>query len=276
MESTDVKRFIKGINGLSTIPALLGKIVSITQDERSSARDLHDLIAHDIALAASVLRVANSAFFGHSGEVKDIRQAMMFLGFNRIKSIAIGMTVMDEFTADNSLDIKNLWIHGYEIALFAEAFSKGITMTSPEECFLAGLLHDIGRIIFCTMNPKAFVEIESVDDKLEKEKELFGCTHPEAGSWFAIESKLPPEIVSVIQFHHRPSNTTAYKDLVSVVSLAEALCSSFSPKRANDGKWGPEHDVLYLEYSLTDDTVFSVAERFSAAKIEIEHFFDSL
>jgi putative nucleotidyltransferase with HDIG domain len=271
----DVKGFIKGLKDLPTIPALLGKIISVVSDEDSSTQDLYKLISHDQALAERVLRVANSTFFGHSGEVKDIRQAIMFLGYNKIKSMAVGMTVMDAFPAHSSCNIKNLWIHGYEVALFAEALSEVICMTCPRECFLSGLLHDIGRIIFYKMNPRGFLEIEATNGKLEKEKELFGCTHAEAGAWFAMENGLPPEIISAIQFHHQPSHSTLYKDSVSIVSLAEALSGMFSPKRENDGIWKEEHEVLFLEYSLTDDDIMFVGERFCAAKPEIEQFFNS-
>ncbi len=135
MDAIKVKGFIRGMRELPTIPVLLSKIVSVVQDEGSSTQDLHTVISHDQALAEKVLRVANSAFFGHSGEIKDIRQSIMFLGFNKIKSIAIGMTVMDVFPVHSSFDIKNLWIHGYEVALFAEALSEIISMTSPARVF---------------------------------------------------------------------------------------------------------------------------------------------
>jgi putative nucleotidyltransferase with HDIG domain len=273
MTAGDVKTFTRNIRDLSTIPGLLQKIISVVQHEGSSAKDLLKLISHDLALAEKVVRVANSAFFGHSGEVKDLRQAFIFLGLDKIKSIALGMTVMDMFPVHSSFDVKNLWRHGYEVAIFAEALSGVICMTGPQECFLAGLLHDIGRIIFYQIDPKKFLTIVTTDNTLVSEEEVFGCTHAEAGAWFAEENSLPPEIISAIRFHHRPSGAKEYKDTVSIISLAEVLSRRFNPQAENDGKWTEEHDLLLLEYSLTDDDILSAAERFFAHQPGIYEFF---
>ncbi|MEW6569697.1 MAG: HDOD domain-containing protein [Nitrospirota bacterium] len=274
MEAVDLKRFVKGINSLSTIPLLMEKILSLVKKEDSSARELYKLISHDYALAEKVVRVANSTFFGHSGEVKDIRQAIMFLGYDRIKSIALGMSIMHLLPADGSFNMKNLWSHSYEVALFSEALSEIICMTCPRECFLSGLLHDIGRIIFCKMNYKRFLDIGSSDKLLEREKEVFGCTHADAGAWFALENGLPPEIVSVIQSHHKPSSAKDYKDTVSIVSLAEALSRRYNPTIENDGIWTEEHDIILLEFSLTDENILSASKKFCAEKPAIEEFFE--
>jgi putative nucleotidyltransferase with HDIG domain len=273
MDQDEVKKFIKGIKDLSTTPALMGRIISVVDDPEASSRDLFSLISHDHTLAEKVVRVANSALFGHSGEVKDIGQAIMLLGYDRIKSIAVGMSVMALFPSRKSFNPVNLWRHSYEIAVFSEAFSDIICMTCPKECFLAGLLHDIGRIILYKMDAKSFLDIKHGDDVSEKEKEFFGCTHAEAGAWFATENSMPPEIVSAIQFHHKPSLAREYKDAVSIVSLAEALSRRFSQHPENDGVWSQEHDMLFMEYSLTDDDLLFVSERYCAVKPEIEKFF---
>lgn len=275
MTAGDVKTFVKNIRDLSTIPGILHKILSVTQREGSPANDLLKLISHDQAFAEKVVRVANSAFFGHSGEVKDLRQAFIFLGLDKIRSIALGMTVMDIFPARSSFNVKNLWRHGYEVAILSEAVSRIVCATCPHECFLAGLLHDIGRIIFYQMDPKKFVESLSGDKTLAREEEVFGCTHAEAGAWFAEENGLPPEIISVIRFHHTPSRTHEYKDAVSVIALAEALSRRFDPQAENDGTWTDEHDLLLLEYSFTDDDILAASEKFCAEKPEIDQFFSA-
>lgn len=273
MTHLEVRRFIKDLQDLSTIPAVLGKILSVIKDENSSPQDLYRLISHDQAFAERVIRVANSALFGHSGQIRDIRQAIMFLGYNRIKSIALGMTIMDIFPA-KTFNVKNMWIHSYEVAFLSASISEFVPMTSPRECFLAGLLHDIGRVIFYKLDPKRFLDLGTGDDLLEREKELFGCTHPEAGAWFAEGAELPEEVVKVIRFHHRPSMTDEYRDSVSIVSLGEAFSRRFSPRVEDDGIWTEEHDAVLLEFSLNESDLATIGERFYGIKGEIERFFE--
>jgi putative nucleotidyltransferase with HDIG domain len=275
MNAFEVKEFIKNLDGLPTIPALLGKILSICKNEDSSFEDLARLIDHDQALAERVIWAANSVVFGHSGRVRDIRQAIMFLGFNRVKSIAMGMNVMDVLPPKGAFNLKNLWIHSYEVALIASAVSDSVTMTTPRECFLAGLLHDIGRIIFYKIDPGQFGEIITTEMMLDKEIDLFGCTHADAGAWFAEEAGLPPEIIMTIRYHHNPSQTKEFKDSVSIVSLAEALSRMVSPRIEDDGLWTKEHDATLLELGLDNGQLAVVGKTLYGSKLEVERFFNS-
>ena len=273
--SSDVKNFIKNLDDLSTLPVLVGKILSIVGREDCSIEDLDNLIAHDQAMAERVIRAANSAFFGHSGQVLDIRQAIMFLGFERIKSIAVGMSVMTLFPHHSSFNIKNLWIHCYEVALAASVISDFVTMTSPRESFLSGLLHDIGRIIFYIMDHELFFKIPTSEAMLEKEMEFYGCTHAEAGAWFAETAGMPSEIISTTRYHHSPSKAKEFRDSVSIVSLAEAMCRMFSPRIEDDGLWTEEHDVILLELGIDSKELAVVGEKLYGSRKEAEKFFTS-
>jgi HD-like signal output (HDOD) protein len=275
MIDSPVKDFIRSIEGLSTIPALVGKILSIVQKEDCSLEELNNLVAHDQAMAERVVRAANSAFFKRSGQIRDIRQAILFLGFERIKSLAVGMNVMTIFPHHNAFNLKNLWIHSYETALIASVISDFVSMTSPPECFLSGLLHDIGRIIFYKMDYQLFYEIPSTDDMLDKEKELFGCNHAEAGAWFAESAGMPAEIHLTIRYHHRPSQAEEFKDSVSIVALAEGMSRMFSPRHEDDGLWTVEHDALLLELGIESKELAVIGEKLYGAKKEAETFFAS-
>ncbi len=124
----EIREYVKEGYGARTIPSMLGKILSPVKDENSPHQELFLLISHAPALAERVIRVANSVMFGHSGEVLDLRHAVMFLGYERLRSIALGMGVMDVFPASKrrSLDVQNLWIHGYEVAYLSAVISDTI------------------------------------------------------------------------------------------------------------------------------------------------------
>jgi putative nucleotidyltransferase with HDIG domain len=276
MTATEVKTYINTLEGLSTIPFLAEKIKALNEKEAPAMKDLELLIGHDPALAEQVIRVANSSGMGHSGQVRDIRQAILFLGLERIKSIAATTPVLSNPPASQTFDLNNLWIHCHEVAFIASVLSDYISITSAEECFLAGLLHDMGRIIFCSLDKTQFYRILTTDDMLDRERELFGCTHAEAGAWFAEKAGLPPEIVAVARHHHQPSLAGEFKDIVSLVSLAEGLGRMLDPRIEEDGLWTREHDAILLELGIESQTLSSVGGKVALTRKETEQFFQPL
>ncbi|GAB4387934.1 MAG: HDOD domain-containing protein [Thermodesulfovibrionales bacterium] len=271
--AAEIKEFIRNSKEGSTIPAMLGRILSIVKDEASSSRELCELISYDQALAEMVLRCANSPMFGRSGTICDIEQAVMLLGYEQIKTIAVGMTVMKIFPAKGSFDIRNLWAHSCEVAFLAKAVGERAPMVPAREAFLAGLLHDIGRIIFYRKAPKRFYEIGTSGDMAEKEAELFGCTHQEAGAWYNEYAGIPEEIVAAIRYHHAPSQAPAYRALVGAVSLAEAMSRRLCPRVGDDGLWLEEHGEIMRELEIYEDDVMALGQRLGGMRHEIENFF---
>jgi len=274
-DKSEVKQFIKRFHDLSTTPALLGKILALIRDDTYSIENLSNVISYDPAMAERVLRISNSAFFAHPGQIKDVQQAVLFLGADRIKAIAVGMTVMNIFPSPGSFHIENLWLHSYEVAFLSSVMSDKISITQPQECFLSGLLHDIGRLVLYSMDHQRFHQIETTDTMLAQETELFGCDHAEAGALFAEEIGLPSGIVTTIKYHHTPSAAPEDMSMVSLVALAEALTRMIKPRVEDDGIWTREHDAILLEFSLAENDLHEIGERFKEAQVQIESFFSS-
>lgn len=272
--SDEIKNFINALNKSYTLPTMLTKILAVIRNEDSPPEELYRLISHDQAFAERVITFANSAMFGHSGQIRDIKHAILFLGYEKIKSIALTMAVMDIFPSSYStFNIKNLWVHGYEVAYISAAIADIISMAAPREVFLCGLLHDIGRIILYRKDPNSFFNIGTDEDMLEKERALFGCTHAETGAWYAEHCNMPEDIVLSIMYHHNPSLTTGNRLGVAIVSLAEALSRRFSPRIEDDGLWSSEHDAIMLELELRDDDLLSIEQKLGSIKRDIERFF---
>lgn len=274
MDNTEVRNFIKGIESLSTIPVVLKGIMDITSDPDSSPEELYKLIAYDQTLAERVIRMANSPFFRHAGRVTDIEQAVMFLGYEHIRNIAISMGVFMMFSKKTDRNLRQFWAHCYEVATTAALVAQRTTMVNASTAYLAGLLHDIGRLIFFSLHFQQYRSILGTDDLLERELEVFGCDHALAGSWFAEKAKLPEEITLSVRYHHAPSQATSYQDIVSVVAISEALSRRFSPKIEDDGIWTGDHDAILLELSLDSEDINEIEEKLRVEEAEISRFLD--
>lgn len=276
MEASEVRRAVEKLDSLSTIPVVLTQILRVTGDPSSPPERLFEIISRDQAIAAKVLKMANSPFFGHSGKIGEIEQAIILLGYDRVRSIALSISVVTMFSMKGDRNLRNFWAHSFEVAFIAAYIADSATIVSSQTAFLAGLLHDIGRLIFYKLYRDHYRSILGTDDLLEKEMAIFGCDHAEAGGWFAKKNKLPVEQVLAIQYHHAPSQAKEFMDIVSVVSLAEALSRRYSPKIEDDGIWTGEHDAILLELSLTNEDLEEIGVRLQQEVLEIQGFLELL
>lgn len=276
MEASEVRRAIEKLDSLSTIPVVLTQILRATSDPSSPPEHLFEIISRDQAIAAKILKMANSPFFGHSGKIGEIQQAIILLGYDRVRSIALSISVVTMFSRKGDKNLRNFWAHSFEVAFIAAYIADSATIVSQQTAFLAGLLHDIGRLIFYKLYRDRYRSILGTDDLLEKEIAIFGCDHAEAGSWFAKKTKLPAEQVLAILYHHAPSQAKEFTDIVSVVSLAEALSRRYSPKIEDDGIWTADHDAILLELALTNEDLEEIGVRLGQEILEIQSFLELL
>lgn len=212
---------------LPPLPEVVWKVLDLASDPNTGARSLEKVIERDQPLTARVLRLANSAYFQRSRQVKTVREAAALLGNDQIRSLVV-TAALKPILAGSPIG-KALWEHALAVALAARLIASSVRDADPEEAFVAGLLHDVGKSLFDRQHPRKFAEVvhllrEHPDlSPLETERRLIGATHTEAGAVVALFWRLPPGLAEAILLHHHPELSNAYPRLCSVVHLADLL-----------------------------------------------------
>jgi|Deesub1362A_J573_1020465.scaffolds.fasta_scaffold20674_1 HD-like signal output (HDOD) protein len=253
----DIKTDLERLKNLSTVPVVMKRILETVGDERKGHYDLGRIIEHDQSLAEKVVAMANSPYFGHAGLINNIEQAILLLGFDLVKSLAISMSVFKIFSKTEIEGVKKFWAHSYRVAIASSLLCDKIPVTTPGVCFLAGLLHDIGRVVFLSLYPDIYKPIMFESDLLEKEKTLFGIGHPEVSRMFLENTLIPDEIIISVRFHHNINECTKHKGVATTVYLSEGIVSRFENNNIADGLWDNDmEDALYASGLSYEDIGF--------------------
>lgn len=229
-----VEKALAGIGEIATLPEVTVKIIEIVEDTRSTARDLHEVIKHDPALSAKVLKVVNSAFYGLPGQIASVDRAIILLGLSAVKNIAIaasiarlfkGGRISEEFTAHD------LWRHSLAVGVACRLLAKKTHYpVQPDELFVAGLIHDMGILIERQAFPEQLTRIinecsATGGNFLDIERSIIGADHQQFGGALTTRWKFPRHLRAACGFHHNPEALSPeLQKLGHVVQVADVLC----------------------------------------------------
>ncbi|MDB5047299.1 MAG: putative signal transduction protein [Fibrobacteres bacterium] len=246
-DSNELKALVHKITDLPTLPAMMATITRLMQDPRTSAEELGRAIASDPALVSKVLKLVNSAFYGFPGRISTITQAIVILGFSTIRNVVLTTSVLKAFSrngSQNGIDVAKFWEHSLLTGAIARSLAVEREANFVEETFIAGLLHDMGRIVLSQKLTAEFEKVILVKEKagisqLQAEQSVLKLTHGDIGGWLARKWNLPIPYVDVMRFHHTPMeslkqdpNTQAdTTTLIYMVHAADSLS-----KHLVDGK----------------------------------------
>lgn len=231
----DLEYTIKKIGDISTLPAILNKILHATADPATGAEYLQHILKSDPALTAKTLKVANSAYYGASQKVITMKHAIVFLGFKTVKNLAIAASVCDMFKSHeriNEYSREALWKHSVAVAICAKSIAQRSGLRSGEDIFTAGIMHDLGIIMEDQYLHQHFVRLLQEPQLAERnicaaEQSVFGFDHAKLGSMVAMQWKIPAELCRPIEFHHTPRLApAAYQTTAAIVYLANVICNA--------------------------------------------------
>jgi len=228
MEKEVIQKVVDRLKDIPTLPQVVQKIVEIVDSPHTSASDLNKAISNDQALSAKVLKLVNSAFYGFPKKIETLTQAIVILGFNTVRSLALSISMLDFFSSrgrEHQLNYVEYWKHSIATSIMARAIAKKAFPQMAEEAFVSGLLHDIGILILDQFLPgefaKAYGRMKKDGLQLYRaEREELNISHCDVGRLLAIKWNLPDPLLYSISYHHTPSPAHDYFPIVSTVHAA--------------------------------------------------------
>jgi HD-like signal output (HDOD) protein len=280
-----VQSAVQEISHIATLPEVTMKIIQLVEDPESTANDLNKVISNDPALGARILKVVNSAFYGLPGQIGSINRAIVLLGLNAVKNIAIAASLAKLFRGGkiaNNFDARDLWTHAIACATGTKLLAHHAGLGLPDEAFLAGLIHNIGIMVEIQARRPKFVQVM---EKLEKEPgitlreaeaEILGATHEQFGTALCKLWKFPQSFQYVTGFHHNPMELNdKNRTLTGLVHVADVLVAKLQLGFTR-GTETAEFDPGLLQFlNITQAQIDEVGEALPAALDETKALFQA-
>ncbi len=226
-----IQRLFATITEVSSLPTVALRIIEVADDPSTDATDLLEVIQGDAALAARVMRTANSSYFG-SHEAVDLPRAVTLLGFQEVRNLAFSAHLAGLFRETSgykSYDRHNLWNHLVGVGAVARHLARVSGKVAPQEAYLAGLLHDLGLILIDQYLHKPFCRvIDTLTEETpvcEVEAEVLGFDHTVFGQFVGQKWRLGDPVTAALRYHHAPGDCDGpHREMVYVVALANLFC----------------------------------------------------
>jgi putative nucleotidyltransferase with HDIG domain len=231
----DIFQQIDRIRELPTLPAIVLKVNQMLQNLETTADQLSRVIETDQAMTAKILKLVNSSFYGFKSTISSISTAVIILGFNTIQHAVVSLSVMKSFDHLKNLkrlNIQDFWRHSLAVAVISKHLADHADKTLSSDCFTAGLLHDIGKLILAEYFPEHFEKIwlttvESAISFVDAEKMENAVNHAEIGAYLAGKWFLPQPLVDAIRHHH--SAFSSGHRASAIIGITDLLANACCP-----------------------------------------------
>jgi len=231
----EFRRKIESIKDLPTLPLVSQKLLKLLNDPDSSVLEVAQVIKTDPALTTKVLKLVNSAYYGLRNPISTVSRAVTYLGYREVKNLIITVSVFKILKEAKTVlfDKVLLWQHMIGVAVASRYLFLRSSYTSSidiEEVFTAGLLHDIGKIVFELLWPSKYREVFELVDNYnltmdEAESKIFSFSHSLVGAHLLKMWKIPQIILSTVKYHHKPLEAKAsFFPLAAIVNAADVFC----------------------------------------------------
>mgnify|MGYP001016933273 FL=1 len=261
------RRVLKRVNDIPSLPQFVIDTLKKLDDPKSSAQDVADKLSRDEGLVLRILRLTNSAYYGLPRRITGVSEAISLLGFKTVKSIVLAASVykfMDGSFTGYALDRGELWKHSLSVAFASRYLAKRIKGLDDEEAYVAGMVHDIGKIVLNDYVRFGYGIIAKLveDDQvpfMDAERQVLGFDHAQVGGLIMEQWNLPETYMLAARYHHSPwelpEESKAHQVFVDVIHVANILCLMLGVGLGADG----------LQYKIHPESL----ERLGIADVEV-------
>jgi len=254
---------------LPTIPAVADKIMRLISSNTVFVSSITETIEKDPAISAKVIGFSNSAFYSRGESVTNIQDAVMKIGVDSVKSIALGISLLTLFKVKQNSeagDYENIIRHSMAVSVIAKDIINVLKWPMHDDVFTSGLLHDIGLLVMNAFFPDIYGQIIARGKRgmpfADAEMEVCGFTHGDIGAWIADKWRLPDSLNEVIRYHHTPFHDGLKPSIGAVVHLADVIAArnDFSPTSIR-GYGGPLDSNVLSILGMTEHKLLRVESR---------------
>jgi putative nucleotidyltransferase with HDIG domain len=237
----DIRATIQDVRDLPTLPTIAVEVMTIAANRQSSVGDLVSVINVDVGLTGKILRTANSAFYGVPRKIDTLKMALMILGMDEISNLAATASILKLFQKSQlakGFDISHFWYHSAAVAELTAGLYERLRLPRPSGSYVAGLLHDVGRLIIFQYFNSYHAQIDELISQgypnFKAEIAVLGVDHGHVGSWVARRWNLPEDMVNAIAQHHvRAADVQMYSE-PAIIDRADQLFYLISNKSSEE------------------------------------------
>ena len=254
----DPQQIVAEFKEIPPMPNVMVKALNVIKNPASGIAELSKIMQIDQAISTKTLSLVNSAFYGFRQQITSINKALVVLGMMKAKNIIMSLALKQMMTAQGS---RELWEHSIRCAVASEILAKEYKVINPDDAFVIGFLHDIGKMLLNIKNPLKYSKVRYLAtqgnvDLVDVEDAQFGTNHCVLGALISKKWQLPVILTNCIRYHHDPLHSSL-PSVCGIVYCADRLVQTNMPNPLLDSKIMNKMDFTINDPVATRETVLT-------------------